>query len=346
MKGLLILLLLGLGSISVGNCQMMLDKSSMDVGEIQSPGYVDIKIRVLNHSQDDIHLLRLISDDGLIADIDQSIGANSSGYLNVRVQPSKRGKFKKNITLIPHINSPIFFTISGKCSYVSKESLPCPDFGTPNATKMRTGAGYQNRSLTIYDTVHYASIEQHINADYSMKKTSNSLDRHFWILYDASASMNEKTKKEMSHELCSSILQEIKPGDSTSLLIYSQEMNTIYSGNGNQKNELLDNFMEVQNQGYTNGYDAIVKTLRKSHESSGSRNTIVLILTDGAFNLNSGQITSIISQDLTAGIQILIYGIEPSKWANRDLRQLAKDLGGEYFPVQDKKHASTISLNP
>ncbi len=322
-------------------CQEVFDKTSFNVGEIVSPGYLDLTVCIFNHTEDDMYFMRIISDEGLASDINQSIKSGEHGLLNVRIQPEKRGKFKKEIALITQNTSPLFLTIAGKCQFVSTSELKCPDFNAKDYSRPRnTKFGHRN-AKRLMDTIQYAHVEYHLNRSYPNNRIKR---KHYYLLYDASLSMNESSKKEISHSLFSNVLNQFSSNDSISLFIYSQEMNALLHGTAMQAEQFEDLFENIQNEGYTDGYHAISKTMSAAQLSDFNGDKNLIIITDGAFNLNSGQITSLLAKDMTKDLVIRIFGIEASRWANQDLRLLARDLHGTYTPIESEKEATTFSL--
>lgn len=176
----------------------------------------------------------------------------------------------------------------------------------------------------------FSEIDQN-NFDASLFKPVNIV-----FVLDISASMKAGEKMELMKFSLNKLVEILRPQDQISLVTYSTDasvlMETIH---GDQKESIYSKVDELKAAGLTAGGDGIKLGYKQAlkHYLKDGVNQIVVI-TDGAFNRNSGDYQKIIKKYKKKGINMSVVGIQNSEKDKLNMEEVAQLGGGRFVPVQ------------
>lgn len=155
------------------------------------------------------------------------------------------------------------------------------------------------------------------------------------FVLDISSSMNIGDKMELMKYSLSQLAQVLRPQDQISIVTYATTASVLLdNSHGNQKEEIINTVQDLKALGVTAGGDGIklgYKTALKHFLQDGVNQ--VIVITDGAFNRNSGNYQKIILKYEKKGISLSVVGIQNSDKDKVKMEEVANLAKGRYIPI-------------
>jgi Ca-activated chloride channel homolog len=155
------------------------------------------------------------------------------------------------------------------------------------------------------------------------------------FVLDVSASMKAGEKMELMKFALFQLNEVLRPQDKVALVTYSTNAQVLLPPtSGNEKEVINEKVEALKAAGYTAGGEGIkmgYKQALKGYIQDGSN--IVIVITDGAFNRNSGDYKKIIAKYKKKGILLSVVGIQNSEKDEVNMRESANLGGGRYIPI-------------
>jgi Ca-activated chloride channel homolog len=155
------------------------------------------------------------------------------------------------------------------------------------------------------------------------------------FVLDVSASMKAGEKMELMKFALFQLNEVLRPQDKVALVTYSTDAHVILPPTSGQEKEVInEKVTALKAAGYTAGGAGIkmgYKQALKGYINDGSN--IVIVITDGAFNRNSGDYKKIVAKYKKKGILLSVVGIQNSEKDEVNMRESATLGGGRYIPI-------------
>lgn len=155
------------------------------------------------------------------------------------------------------------------------------------------------------------------------------------FVLDVSSSMSGADKMELMKYSLYQLIDMLRPQDKIGIVTYSSKTRVLLkSTTGENKDEIKEIVRKLRPGGYTSGGAGI-----KSGYKLVSRATIddgvnhVIVITDGAFNRNSGDYKKYVRKYKRRGINLSVVGIKNKEKDEVEMRDAAKLGGGSYIPI-------------
>lgn len=209
-------------------------------------------------------------------------------------------------------------------------SKPEPETSKPEPTKL--SQQLMQEETTKADSAVPVSLAQLAPDDFS--------EEHFKPLnvifvLDVSGSMNESDKFDLMKFALAQLLEILRPQDRIGVVTYASEAGILIpSTPGSDKLQLKSKVAAMKANGYTAGSEGIklgFKEAEKNFISDG--NNMVIVITDGAFNRNTGDYLKIIQKYKARNISLSVVGIKNAPRDEANMKQAATAGGGRYVPI-------------
>ena len=168
------------------------------------------------------------------------------------------------------------------------------------------------------------------NFDVSLFKPVNIV-----FVLDISASMQAGEKMELMKYSLNKLVEMLRPQDQITLVTYSTDARVLLETiHGDQKDEIFKKVDELKAAGLTAGGDGIKLGYKQSlrHYLNDGVNHLVVI-TDGAFNRNSGDYKKAIKKYKKKGVNMSVVGVQNSEKDKVNMEEVANLGGGRYIPI-------------
>ncbi len=174
----------------------------------------------------------------------------------------------------------------------------------------------------------------HVGAKEEQKEKQNII-----LLLDVSGSMD--SQKEITQEVIATVISKLKKGDRFSLVTYSSQDETIYSGfeikGEGDKEDLMGRILAIQILGCTNGSAGIETAYKIGAENykEGGNNQVILI-TDGDLNFGVTKkdgLEKLIEEKKKSNLFLSVIGTGLYNYKDDKLEVLSKHGNGTYCVV-------------
>ncbi|WP_107038796.1 VWA domain-containing protein [Brumimicrobium mesophilum] len=157
------------------------------------------------------------------------------------------------------------------------------------------------------------------------------------FVLDVSYSMNSYGREELLKYSLDQLLKMLRPEDKIGLVTYASNAQVILeSTSGNKKKEISEVVQKLKISGNTAGGKGIklgYKQVGKSMIKDGQNHLI--IITDGAFNQNSGDYKKYITKNLSKNcITMSVVGIKTNSNAEESMREAASLGKGRFISIE------------
>ena len=166
------------------------------------------------------------------------------------------------------------------------------------------------------------------NFDESLFKPVNVV-----FVIDVSSSMNQADRMELMKYSLYELVDMLRPQDKLGLVSYASNANVLLEPTSGENKDEINKLVEgLKASGLTAGGEGIklgFKQARRNLIDDGANQ--VIIITDGAFNKNSGNYKKVIERNLKRkGITLSVVGIKNNEKSATSMRE-AVDIGGGNF---------------
>jgi len=188
------------------------------------------------------------------------------------------------------------------------------------------------------DSTHFNSLDKN-NFDDELFNAINVV-----FVIDISSSMNQADRLELMKFSLLELTEMIRPQDRIALVSYATNANVLLSSiSGKEKKRIKKEVSSIKASGLTAGGKGIklgFKQARKNLIKDGKNH--VIIITDGAFNNNSGDYKKIISKNFEKkGITLSVVGVKNNEQAETNMKEAAKYGNGRYVPINNLREAKS-----
>ncbi|MBI1836565.1 MAG: VWA domain-containing protein [Flavobacteriia bacterium] len=168
------------------------------------------------------------------------------------------------------------------------------------------------------------------NFDASLFKPVNLV-----FVLDVSASMKAGEKLELMKYSLYQLIAILRPQDKITIVTYSSNAIVLMETmRGDQKEEIIAKVEGIKAEGFTAGGEGIklgYKEALKNYLNDGVNQ--IVIITDGAFNRNSGDYKKVIKKYKKKGVNMSVVGIQNSEKDKINMVEVADLGGGRYVPI-------------
>ncbi len=164
------------------------------------------------------------------------------------------------------------------------------------------------------------------------------------FVIDVSGSMRQEGRLELLKYALEQLVNMLRPEDKIGLVAYASDAFVLMeSTTGDQKKEIINRVKKLKASGYTDGGAGIklgYKNVRKN-EIPGGQNHLIVV-TDGAFNRNSGNYKKIIEKNLQKqNTTMSVVGIKSNKKAEDNMREAAILGEGRFILIENLMDAQS-----
>lgn len=162
------------------------------------------------------------------------------------------------------------------------------------------------------------------------------------FVIDISGSMNQYGRLDLLKYALNEVTKMIRPQDKVGMVAYSTDAFIIMESTaGSQKEQINESVRKIKAAGHTNGAAGIklgYKNLWKNRTNSTQNHLI--IITDGAFNKNTGNYKKFIQKNFDKkGMTMSVIGIKSNEKAEENMQEAA-DLGkGRFILIENLSDA-------
>ncbi|PKR80567.1 hypothetical protein CW751_09340 [Brumimicrobium salinarum] len=157
------------------------------------------------------------------------------------------------------------------------------------------------------------------------------------FVIDVSSSMRQADRIELLKYSLDQLVQMLRPQDKIGLVSYSNDARVLLKPiSGNRKNEISEEVKNLKAAGLTAGGAGIklgYKQVRRNRIKEGQNHLI--IITDGAFNKNSGDYKKYIKKNLRRkNITMSVVGIKSNEKSEENMREAAQLGNGRFILIE------------
>lgn len=269
--------------------------------------------------------------------------ATHDGYL-----PGEIGayiNFKRNLVIIE----------LEKDTLVSEITVQHPNYNTNNELPL---IGEESTTLDSKNSDDKNNDDHNneviIESTQSARKLFSQLDKNNFdstyfnainvvFILDISSSMRQADKIELMKYSLLQLSEMLRPEDQFSIITYASNVQVLLPPTSGASKDMIQNEIKALNaNGFTAGGEGIklgYKTALKAKFSNG--NNHVIIITDGAFNRNSGNYKKHIKKYKKKGITMSVVGIKNKERDINEMIKVAELAGGRYVPIMKLSDART-----
>lgn len=165
---------------------------------------------------------------------------------------------------------------------------------------------------------------------------------HAVFIIDVSSSMKQADRLELMKYSLISLSQMLREEDKIGIVSYASNPGVLLRPTrGNKKEQIIPIIEKVKAGGFTDGGAGIRKGLRMAR---WNRNKVdvnhVFIISDGAFNRNTGNYRRWIRMSRRRGIEMSVVGIKTKERDVAEMKEIADLGGGTFIPIERLLDAS------
>lgn len=164
------------------------------------------------------------------------------------------------------------------------------------------------------------------------------------FVIDVSGSMRQEGRLELLKYALEQLVNMLRPEDKIGLVAYASDAFVLMeSTSGNNKKDIIDRIKKLKASGYTDGGAGIqlgYKKVKKSEIPNGQNHLIVV--TDGAFNRNSGNYKKFIEKNLRKqNTTMSVVGIKSNSKAEANMQEAATLGEGRFILIENLSDAQS-----
>ncbi|MFN3342313.1 MAG: VWA domain-containing protein [Flavobacteriales bacterium] len=164
---------------------------------------------------------------------------------------------------------------------------------------------------------------------------------HLVFLVDVSGSMMADGKMDLLKASMIELCNTLRPEDRVTLIVYSSTARVVMENvPGNEKNRIIDKIQNMEGTGYTAGSEAMKKAYEVAQKNFiQGGNNMVIMATDGAFNLYTSDVMPTVKKYRKKGISTSIVAIKNAERDAKSMQTIALEGGGRYVPITNMEQA-------
>ncbi|MDX1651702.1 MAG: VWA domain-containing protein [Brumimicrobium sp.] len=197
-------------------------------------------------------------------------------------------------------------------------------------------------SIEIADIIETTTEEKNENLPPELSELDeNNFDPEYFkpvnvvFVIDVSSSMRQEDRIELLKYSLNQLVEMLRPQDRIGLVSYATNTKVLlHPTSGANKEEINEIVKDLKASGLTAGGAGIklgYKQARKNFIKDG--NNQVIIITDGAFNRNSGDYKKNIEKYLKKGIKLSVVGIKSNERAEENMQEAAQLGEGRFIRI-------------
>lgn len=186
------------------------------------------------------------------------------------------------------------------------------------------------------DTVPFASLDPN-DFNSAQFKPVNAV-----FIIDVSSSMKQADRLELMKYSLINLSQMLREEDKIGIVSYASNPEVLLRPTtGNKKDQIIPIIEKVKAGGFTDGGAGIRKGLRMARWNRNKEGVNhVFIISDGAFNRNSGNYRRWIRLSKKRGIKMSVVGIKTKERDVEEMKEIAELGGGTFIPIERLVDAS------
>jgi Mg-chelatase subunit ChlD len=167
---------------------------------------------------------------------------------------------------------------------------------------------------------------------------------------DVSVSMKQKGRLALLKASMIELLNGLRPIDKLAIVTYSSSTDVVLASQYvTDKASIMALIKALTAGGYTAGGKGIKKAYQVARENKiEGGNNQVIIVTDGAFNLDRGGDKGIlrnVAANLNRGVRISVLCVKNEKWTVKSMSSIAKKGAGHYLHIKSYEQAKSVLMN-
>jgi hypothetical protein len=248
-------------------------------------------------------------------------GSEFDYYINVR-------NSKVIIELEPYISRKVDDWPNDSLFYRDRPE-PVLDPGKPPLVPILTT---DDQLLSPKDSMSFILPE-----DGDIKKKIN----HLVFLVDVSGSMMDQGRMDLLKASMIELCQTLKPEDRVTLITYSGSVRKVLENvPGDQKEMIIERIQNMEGFGYTAGAEALKMAYQAASKNFvAGGNNMVIMATDGAFNLYTTDVMPLVKRHRKKGIVTSVLAIKSTDRDAKTMETIAKEGGGRYVSITNMDEA-------
>ncbi len=169
------------------------------------------------------------------------------------------------------------------------------------------------------------------------------------FLIDVSSSMLEEGKLDLLKASMIKVAEMLRSVDRISIVAYSTQARVILpSVSGDQKEKVIGIIRDAEASGLTAGGEGmkLAYQVAMQHFVEGGNN-LVIMATDGAFNLYTSDVMPLVKRFRKRGIHTSVIGIRNTEADEKSMKKIAETGEGRYLPItnfQQAEHSLTEEI--
>lgn len=164
------------------------------------------------------------------------------------------------------------------------------------------------------------------------------------FVIDVSGSMKQEGRLELLKYALEQLVNMLRPEDKVGLVAYADDAFVLLnSTSGDNKKDIIDEVKQLKASGYTAGGAGIKLGYKqvKDNEIKDGQNHLIIV-TDGAFNRQSGDYKKFIQKNLQkSNTTMSVIGIKSSPKAEENMQEAATLGEGRFILIENLKDAQT-----
>ncbi len=167
------------------------------------------------------------------------------------------------------------------------------------------------------------------------------------FLVDASSSMQQEGRMELLKTAMIELSEMLRKDDKITIVAYAgTAWLALPTTSGEQKELVKQKISAIQGSGYTNGADGMKMAYEQARKAyiPGAHN-LVIMATDGAFNLYTTDVMPIVKNNLKKGIRTSVISIKANDTDMQTMKKIATQGQGSFVELNKYEEAEQNLLN-
>lgn len=222
-------------------------------------------------------------------------------------------------------------------AFYQDHTRPVLDPGRPRPEDLQPLLTTEDQLLSPRDT-------QNILVQSLPEKTETKAEykyNNLVFLIDVSASMMTDGKMDLLKASMLELCNSLGPEDRVSVVVYSSSARVVLENvAGNDKEQIIEKIQNMEGSGYTAGFEGmkLAYEIANRHFMKDGNN-MVIMATDGAFNLYTNDVTPMVKRNVKKGIHTSVLAIKNTDSDSRSMQTIAGLGGGRYIPINNLEEA-------
>lgn len=212
---------------------------------------------------------------------------------------------------------------------------------------VRTDPDIRQDDVIVINENSLVKADSTFNLQPSTKTDTVSFNNEIYLhnnivfLIDISSSMMDDGKLDLLKASMIELAQMLRPVDKIAIVVYSTHARIALSPvTGDKKEEVIKMIQDLEGDGLTAGAEG----MKKAYELAATNfipggNNMVIMATDGAFNLYTTDVVPMVKKYFKKGINTSVVGIKNSERDAKNMVEIANQGKGRYMAINNLEEA-------